>query len=86
MPNIHELLEKAIKEYPIGTKYHPVGYDAEDKKSIREVDFRPKIVGGRSIEAGYGYIYTEWDGWAEIIHDTNKELEEARNIIYKDDN
>jgi len=84
MPNIHELLEKAIKEYPIGTKYHPVGYDAEDKKSIREVDFRPKIVGGLSIEAGYGYIYTGWDGWAEIVSKPNNELNEALEIIYKD--
>lgn len=80
-----ELLEYAKKHYPVGTKYHPVGYGAEDKKLIITVSSSPSISMGSGIhiEAGWGWIYNSREGWAEIVVDED-ELKEALNIIYRD--
>jgi len=76
-----EMLERAARDYPIGSVYDDVA--GLYKNCI--VRYVPSIT-GLGIEVGIGYVY--WDGkWADGKHVSTHttELEEARRIIYEED-
>jgi hypothetical protein len=62
-----DLLEQAIREYPIGTWYKPVN----NPSMTKEVTYTPRLLNNsidaeRDIEAGWGYIYEDGT-WAEKV-------------------
>jgi hypothetical protein len=69
---VDEVLEKAIKDYPIGTKYIGFEYNGSLSKDIstiiRDIDCYLNNSMNKILAYGSKYNYCYYDGqWAEII-------------------
>ena len=82
-----DLLEKARKEYPIGTIYIPLGYEGHNADKYHKTAIKiAEFVDINSMDVGWGYIYDETHDpqWAQIVSKPISELDIARQIIYSD--
>jgi len=77
---LDQLLEIAIREYPIGTKYDSINSIGEPSGYGEQVSNKTPVLYGNDIECGTGYIYSaSANKWATKI--TGKELFEGIELI-----
>lgn len=67
--SMDDILQEAIRKYPIGTKIIPLHHDGSSFQSEYKVK-RIASICGEGIEASEGYIYREGN-WAKIVIDSS---------------